>query len=79
MRCDRELDEIAVLLLKAREAAVRIQDNFLQYLIDMAVLHTGQSIAAGLSSTRCCSHLDELEAQASAAEAAARGIGLRSH
>jgi len=50
MRCKvAELDSIARLISRAREAAVRIDDAFVKYLIDMLLLEVGQQIAAQLS------------------------------
>ena len=40
-----ELDSIARLAMKARKSAIRIEDNFLQYLIDLLLLQVGHSIA----------------------------------
>ena len=47
MRCRAaELDSIAGLAIQAREAAVRIDANFMRYLIDMVLIEVGQQIAA---------------------------------
>ena len=47
MRCKAvELDSIAELVIEAREAATRIDANFMRYLIDMVLLEVGLEIAA---------------------------------